>query len=499
MSFRLPYLHALGAGVHVGPNAVTWTSLRRSGRTVAVVFRATEPVVEGDVDAALHRLRDRVPKAARPGGPRPLVAARLDALLSRVALLEPPALDESDLRDAWLHTEAERLLPPGGRIEDFTLRVQPVGPDSSAPSCLVSLARRASVDARDQCFDQAGFRLLCLTLPETDLPPLLNRLPAFSEGGTAVLTLRPADATLFVFREGRPDAVHRLLADDPDAPADALLQAAHALLASEEAGGDPDRLFVLGPESAVHRARTAGLIAGPILPARLSLPGCDDVPLTGAAFEAAALALGALSSTVDGVNLLPPETVRLRRQALEKAEAARAMLCVGAVLALAFGLLLLAQTAVGLARKRTDRALDLLADRLADIEAARSEVARLEANVHEADRLIAAQTHTARVLETAGRAAPPEVWLERIRIEPAGADTLHVRLNGTALHDGPVAAYLDRLERGASADAVRLVFTESVPAARVYPDVDALQPGPVTRFEIGLRRPAASFSRTALP
>ncbi len=122
-------------------------------------------------------------------------------------------------------------------------------------------------------------------------------------------------------------------------------------------------------------------------------------------------------------------------------------------------------------KARTAAALAAMAGRVSAIEAARTELARLEADVKQAERLVLERTNLASVLETVGQEAPETLWLEQVRAAPGPDAALQVTISGAALDATAVATYLDRLERVRALREVRLSSSQTVRAAARYHDL----------------------------
>jgi len=473
---RLPFVHSTTSGLYITDTGVVWVSGTRLGSRWRRVEQAYEAVEDGDLEAALVRLVEHLAPSIQ------YVISHLDPLHVRHVMVQGPALDDADSFEAWLEAEAQRHLPPRATLSNFAIRVQVLEQAEAYTRCLLVLASREAVEARVALLEAAGLRPLGIRSIDVASGEALRLHGAFAEGRSALLFLRPEDATLLHYREGVLQSLETLPFGVGGMDVLSLLQAVSAYLAPM-----PDRLFVMGTTSAevIAQAREADLFECAMLEGTLDLsPYMKAPPLGSDHIPAAALVLPGHVAASEAINFLEPDAASERLQALEKREAMRALLLLGGFVALVYLLQALATVYLGGKQAAAEVALSQLADHVARIEQVHEAVQRLERDVAQAEQLVHERTHVAGILTGMGAGAPEGLWLETVDLE-AATDRARLTLLGMAYREGNVARYLERLEQAPFATNVRLLYAEAVRAATLYKHA-GVQDRPLTRFEIQL-------------
>ena len=471
----IPFIHTTAAGLYLTDAHVVWVVGTRLGRHLRRLTGDSEPVVEGDVRAALRRLVERV----RPG--RAQVVTHLSPLHLRHTVLQGPAFDDAASFNAWLEAETARHLPPRADQADFVLRVQLLEQTEDYTRCLLALASRKAVEERIALLKEAGLKPVRIGTVDGAMGEALALDPGLAERRPAMLFVRAADTTLLQVQDGVLQALTTLPYGIETTHVEALLQEMTADLTPT-----PDGLFVAGLEArrVADQARDMRLIEGGIKEVSLAfLPQAASLlPLH---VPAAALTLQHLFPVPDALNFLEPEQVETRRQENEKREAVRAILAMGGVIGVLFLVVLVITGYFAGKQADADAELLVLADQVERIEHAREVVKQLEQDIIQAERLVVERTHVARVLEGVGCVVSEALWLDAATLETAPSGALHLTLTGAAFSKSDVAVYLDSLEQTPFTRNVRLLFSESIGSAALYRQVK-VQDRAVTRFEIEL-------------
>lgn len=481
---RLPFIDRIAVGLHLTETSIVWAELHsRAGRIVRL-HSASEAIGEGEGAAvALARLVERLDPGVRA------VVTHLDPLHVRHVRLRGPAFDDEETRSAWVRAQVQQELPAGTGLNDFVIREgrREMGEDHTA--CLVALARVAAVEARCALLQEAGVQPVAVGSVDAVAGHVLAFDASFAEGHSAVLISRAGEAVLAGYVEGRLQAVLPLTggAGEPDVLGREVVA---LLFGSEDSGmpGRPDRLFVLGEQqetvaSWLQKQVPDGLpvLAGPVTIGareRISVPASHLLP--------AALAMRQLFPALEGVDFLDGTAMASWRQEVEKRDALRCLLIAGGLAAFLLVVVTAASAWIGWRQAQASEALAQMAGQVAEVEAARVDLARLEQDVEQAERLVLERTNRAGLLELVGRTAPEQLWLESINVSTPERGDLRVMLSGVAFDERHVAAYLKRLEKGAAAHRVRLVYSESVPARTLYRQLDVRE-RVLTRFEVALQ------------
>ncbi len=471
----IPLVHTTVAGLYLSETHVVWAAGTRLGRRLRQLLCESEPVEDGDIQAALRRLVERV----RPG--RTEVVTHLGPLHVRHAVLQGPTFDDAASFEAWLQAETARYLPPRANNADFVLRIQLLEQTEEYTRCLLALASRKAVEERAALLEEVGLQVVGIGTIDVAMGEALTLDPGFVERPSAVLFVRPDDAALLQYQEGLLQSLVSLPYGVRMTDTASLLEEAAAHLTPA-----PGTLFVIGTEAkhVADEAREARLIDGLVQEAALDfLPQAQQLPALHV--PAAALALQYLFPAPDALNFLEPEVVQTRLQEAEKREATRAVLTLGSIV----GLLLLILTVITVSldgRYATAEAeLLVLADQVERIERAHEAVRQLEQDIAQAERLVVERTDVVRVLESIGRVVSEELWLDGVTLAEGAQGTPHLTLTGAAFNESAIATYLHRLEQTAFARDVRLLVSESVRTTALYKQA-RVQDRTLTRFEIQL-------------
>ena len=474
---RVPFIHSTAAGLSITGTEVVWVSGTRRGSRLRRLEETHEAVENGDVRAALARLVERV----RPSDP--YVATHLDPVHIRHVIVQGPALDDETGFEAWLEDEAVRRLPPGASPNDFAVRVQVLEQTEESTRCLLALVRREAVEQQRALLEAVGLEALGMGSSDMAFSAALWFNPAFAEGQSAVLLLRPADAVLMPYQDGLLQSMIPLASGT--AMTDALSLVEEVAMHMTPA---PDRLFVVGTEAAafIAQAREVRLFECPLHEEIVDPAFFVDASTTSAGYApAAALALQQLFSAREALNFLEPAEVSPRLQEIEKAEAVRALLMLGSILGALYLLVTFVTVYLGGKQAAAEATLDTLAGEAAQIEETRRTVTRLEQDIAQAERLMVERTHVAGTLERIGQGVPDGLWLEALALQADASAEAHLTLTGVAYQEGDVAHYLDYLERTPFATRVRLLYAEAVGTLALYRQAK-VQDRPVTRFELQL-------------
>ena len=473
---RLPFIHSRAAGLSITDTEVVWVSGMRRGTRLRQLEGMHEAVENGDVQAALARLVERV----RPSDP--YVATHLDPVHIRHMIIQGPVLDDNASFDTWLEDEAVRRLPPGASPDDFAIRVQVLEQTDESTRCLLALVRREAVEQRRAQLEVVGLEAIGMGSIDTAFSAALWLNPAFAEGQSAVLLLRPPDAVLMHYQDG---LLQSMVSLPSRMEMDVLSLVEEVAMHMTPA---PDRLFVVGTEAAafIIQAHDVRLFECPLHEEIVDPAFFVDASTTSASYvPASALALQQLFSAREAINFLEPEEVSPKLQEIEKDEAMRATLMLGSILAALYLLVTFLTVYLGGMQAAAEATLDTLAGQVAQIEAVRQTVTRLERDIAQAERLVVERTHVAGTLEGIGKGIPDGLWLEALALQADASAEAHLTLSGVAYQEGDVARYLDYLERTPFTTRVRLLYAEAVQALALYRQAK-VQDRPLTRFEIQL-------------
>ena len=485
---KLPFIHSTIAGLAITDTEVVWVSGMRRGSRLRRLEGTHEAVENGDVQAALARLVERV----RPRAP--YVATHLDPVHVRYVIVQGPALDDEAGFATWLENEAARQLPPGASPDDFAIRIQVLEEADGATRCLLALTRREAVEQRRALLETVDLQPLGIGGLDVTCSAALWLNPQFAEGRSAVLRPGRDDAVLIHYRDGVLRSIASLTFGT--ATTAALLEevATHMTPA-------PDRLFVIGAEAAacIAQMRTVHLLACPLHEDIVDpRPYGGASPMAAGYTPAAALALEHLFSARGALNFLEPEAVSEQLQEIEKQGAMQATLILGSVLGALYLLVAFLAAYLGGKQAAAEATLDTLAGQVMQVEESRQAVTRLERDVAQAKRLVIERTRVAGVLEGVGRGTPDGLWLEVLALEAGALEPPHLTLRGMAYREGDVASYLNYLERRPFAKSVQLLYAEAIRARALYRQVN-VQNRSLTRFEIQLALPSRPIHEEMTP
>jgi hypothetical protein len=404
----LPFWHRTSAGLHVADRAIHWVELRRSPRRTVVVRVEREAVDADGVEAALRRLAARV----RPAGKR--LATALDLADVWHVLWRPPAGRRPTDEPAGVHDALACSLGDPDALAGLVVRWTHLGDRTERPWVIIAATRREAVDRHKEWLRAAGFGGAAVG----SLPAVLGHAYSFDPAfvaGRATVALR-ASGTV------------------------ALLRYENGILSGLEDGagdlhGDPEvevRIGETGPTEAPL----------PVPPLR---------PLTGherlgpAAAPAAALALARLFPALPAVDFQDPDAARAADEAVERYDALRLILTLGALLLAVLGASRWMESRLAARRLGAEARVATMAPLRDSLQALQAYLVAEQERYARAAVLLTERARVTGRLERIGRAVPASAWLESLRWE-ADSGGVSFTLVGRALADTSVAAFMERLE-----------------------------------------------------
>jgi Tfp pilus assembly protein PilN len=477
---KIPFLHQDTAGLYITEGELVWVALRCTRRRWRILQTEIEAIEDGDLRAALDRLKDRVSYQNVP------LVTNLDAYHVRHFVLQGPALDDPETLQIWLQNEAVRRLPPGTDPERFVFRFRLLEQTEDLTRGLLVVASTKAVQERAKLLLDVGLNLTGLGSIHAAIDQVLALQHGFSDEATLILLHHRKDVVLFTYHNSILQTINQLesCADSREA----ILQGIKTHLSlpdpNVQTQEKPNRLYIISPdaESLARMARDVKLINGPIQEVRVI--SSISQPLSPAQVPAAAFAFKAFFSGMDTINFLDSEQAYTQRQIVEKHEAMQAVLSLGGLLMVMLLVVTLISGYLDYEQAKTDEQLSLYAEQVAEIDQARSNLELLETSVRQAEHLVLERTGVAQILEAIGRATPEEVWLDALDFETT--DVHEVTLNGFSYYESGLNTFLTRLEQWPSARQVQLVVSETQQAGILFRKTNLRTDRSISQFEIRL-------------
>lgn len=439
----IPYLQRVGIGVHVGEREVRWVELTRTFGRLRLRRYETEPVVGTEREAALARLVERLKPAHR------YVVSHVGPDHVRVHFVDAPGFDDPEDLQAWLVAQSVKVLPGGVAPEAFVVRTAVTQYDEEEKARgLIVAAQRAAVEERAAVLERAGLVPLRLATGVVEVASSLAFEEGFDDPERTIIYSGDETAVALRMKEGLLHDAEVLPAADPDV----VISELEAL--GNFARSDAEAVWMTGGSGVVPagggRAVTPlhGALRGRTLPSE--------------AAYAAALAAEAVYPGLGYVDLLDPDAAGVAGEQREKGEAQGALVSMGVLILVLLLAATLATVFLGREVAHTEAQVAARAEVLEALQEARARRDRLERDVGTARDLVGQRTAVARVLEDVGRSVPEGVWLTRLSVVTPTEGPAELAVQGLALDNEAVAAYLASLERLAVLGPVEMTYSERV-------------------------------------
>lgn len=425
----IPYLDRVGVGLCLSQEAASMVVWQRRFGRVRLREETLVPLGEDPV-GALRALRD--------ASPHPFVHVAVPDALLACEVVPVPDFDESEDRDAWAISEAERRRTQSISGEDLVVTAHvfevPVQSESDAPGSSWESSYGAQRSGGAYAEDIARYRAVLCVANRARIEDALHLL---REAGFVIERVASGlvEAATFPLISASYSGDHQEYGPEASAgytlprvemrnPGVMAVAGAFGTAELEVAHGRPRLVTMLAPAAGEDTAY------GVLEVERFHAPPEEDgVPihsnheslavleaLHSSSAMAAAIAYEALYPGLVLVQVLPEAEQQGARRTRRVEEGKRSTLLVAFVVLVLLVLLMGTELAIGALSDRTTEHLRNQAPALALLERDRAEVARMERDVSLAKRAQAERTMIAYYLEALARAVPEDVTLTEVVI-----------------------------------------------------------------------------------
>ncbi len=464
------------------------THLRLRWNTIEAITSCRVPIEDSLEHAIDHLLSDLISPASMPkvvmafGGAYPHM---------RLAVREAPVLEDLDLLEEWAESEAEQILPPGAAIEHFNIENHIIYADEDQVRCAICVTPLSWVKMIEDVAEKLGVNLVSLGCPDLDLIYALSYQPGFQEGTKVVISRWAEHASILLSKDGIVSDMSTIEFEGPDLQANLFRIGQDLQEKLDGAGGNqlwasPDEIWVSGDEAEEIAAALTGadISSAPIRPVHIKLG--DKVIEEGGALSLGSFsqALKAGYAFLGGLNLVDAEKEKKGRQDIDKADALKSILMLGAFIAL---LLVGLTGSDGYLASKLEESQEQLVDlkvQDAEVRQIEKDLDILKEQVSQAEAVVRERTATAGLMQILSDRMPATAWLENMAVTRSEGNQWKARVEGYSMNERSIGQFLSGLELHQHIKSVGLDYTETVRADRIY--VEVSDPLPVTKFGLDI-------------